>query len=670
MRVLSLAGRRDGNSFQNWAREPLFRPRGQEEIRGMQLVKINPSSFSNYTGGGEEVEESLTVKTEKAPKPGSSILYAILYFVAPILTLLVVAGSLVALGYFPSKDPSYTNQFLVLTGQRTRDLRSLNSYSMQMVLGDDPKTRLYLCMMQAGIGLGAQDCPKSTSVVGFRDCLKSIKKDCEASSDGGFPRDGGFLQCIGNTIKTTPTMINKFVQCEDLAESIMVDSVQTPYSTLFLGSYNYASLLISSMAILASFLVFTVGGFYDGGRIQTSVTFHINNYYFPMALIPTCVAMVWSWIFLIIAYAYSFPIECDNAICITKANAYPTTPWTGILCFGVFLGLSAYYGSFVFERFFEKENKVMQAPNESVVFDPATKGINVFSNNQRGFNQDGSDVEYPQETDSWNSGAVPTGVNSWNSGAVPAVNTWSPSRTTSWSPQTYAGLKFGRTARYHRLGVKLHSGTSAAIGKEEEELFPLMAETFAWALIFVDGILFLGMINPQHSPMHENVVTMFASITACRILQLAVAKFMDEAFVARIDKDVVGWKPTLDPKQFGIQVTLILTYLASLGLLLIALYNFMNASGMLWTFNNQSNSPTWVVSFFFLLAVGILPEVVRIAQFIYFCVRDVPASTILLYTEFLFAWNWVFRVVLIIVALFMVPAHLKEQSDAVMNFIR
>jgi len=165
------------------------------------------------------------------------------------------------------------------------------------------------------------------------------------------------------------------------------------------------------------------------------------------------------------------------------------------------------------------------------------------------------------------------------------------------------------------------------------------------------------------------VATMFASITACRILQLAVAKFMNEAFVAKLEGKTPGWRQTIDPKQFGIQVTLIFTYVASLGLLLIALYNFMNANSLLMTFSSQVGSPSYVISIFFLLTVGILPEVVRIIQFAVFSARDVEASTILFWTELLFMWNWLFRAVLIAVALFRVPEHLKEQSDAVMNFV-
>jgi len=407
--------------------------------------------------------------------------------------------------------------------------------------------------------------------------------------------------------------------------------------------------------------------------------------FFPMASVLTWVAMIWSLIFAVIAYAYSFPVDCDNAVCITKANAYPTTPWTGKLCMGVFLGLSGYYASFIFERYFDKANKV--APGDetetAVVMDPNIKGQDygnssyvpgVVSYGSKRSNSSGSSsyssmpsFDQPVEFDSGPVYAAPNSRSSYNNGLPPDGLPWkvAPGSNSGF----YSKLNFSRPTRYHRLGVKLHSGTASVKGEEAKELFPHMVEAFAWTFIFVDGILFLGMINSQSSPLHENVATMFASITACRILQLAVAKFMNEAFVAKLDGKTPGWRQTIDPKQFGIQVTLIFTYVASLGLLLIALYNFMNANSLLMTFSSQVGSPSYVISIFFLLTVGILPEVVRIIQFAVFSARDVEASTILFWTELLFMWNWLFRAVLIAVALFRVPEHLKEQSDAVMNFV-
>ena len=228
---------------------------------------------------------------------------------------------------------------------------------------------------------------------------------------------------------------------------------------------------------------------------------------------------------------------------------------------------------------------------------------------------------------------------------------------------------------FNYLGVKLRSGETAKEGQAEEEMLPLMVETFAWAFIFVDGILFLGMINPQNSPMHENVTIMFAAITGCRILQLAVAKFMLEAFVEDNDASndaKMGWNnaaSTIHPKKFGTQVTLLFTYVASVGLLLIALYNYMNANDLLATLAKNTSTSAYTIEIMFMFTVGVAPEIVRSIQLAYFCLYDTSASSILLSTEFLFLWNWVFRMALALVALFYVPAHLKDQNDAIMNFI-
>jgi hypothetical protein len=228
--------------------------------------------------------------------------------------------------------------------------------------------------------------------------------------------------------------------------------------------------------------------------------------------------------------------------------------------------------------------------------------------------------------------------------------------------------KFNNSKKYSFLGVRLLTETVSDPEQVDAEIFPLMVEAFAWAFIFVDGPLFLGMINSQNSPMHEHVTIMFVAITACRVLQLAVAKFMNEAFIVEMPR-TKGWRESIDRKQFGTQVTLIFTYVASVGLLLIALYNFMNANSILEAMSKSVNSPAYAIEICFALLVGILPEVVRSIQLGVFCSMDVSPKTILFWTEILFFWNWLMRVVMVIIALFAIPSHLKEQSDSVLNFM-
>jgi hypothetical protein len=40
----------------------------------------------------------------------------------------------------------------------------------------------------------------------------------------------------------------------------MVETIQTPASTLSLGSYNFVTMLLASMGVMTAFLLFTAGG--------------------------------------------------------------------------------------------------------------------------------------------------------------------------------------------------------------------------------------------------------------------------------------------------------------------------------------------------------------------------------------------------------------------------
>ena len=58
-------------------------------------------------------------------------------------------------------------------------------------------------------------------------------------------------------------------------------------------------------------------------------------------------------------------------------------------------------------------------------------------------------------------------------------------------------------------------------------VFPtIYASAAAW--VFTDGLLFLGLLNTQNSPLNETVIEIFYFITTCRILQLSSRYFLND----------------------------------------------------------------------------------------------------------------------------------------------
>ena len=256
-----------------------------------------------------------------------------------------------------------SSQMVVFTGHRTRDWSTANSYSMHSS-GEDRLTRLYVCMQSAGIK--NPDDPTYSSLGDFREKVKT-KKDCGAESDGGWPRDYGFLRCIQDNFDADFHQSNVFLKCLDLTEGVMVETIQTPASTLFLGSFNFVALLIASMGIMASFLLFTAGGFFADSWLKTDMMFDkqseqwVQSGYIyvaarqewaPLAALPMWLALAWSFFLFGASMFYTFPAKnlwSDIVSIDGGSSALPGTPWTGYMCSGTSLLMTVYFTSCLVE---------------------------------------------------------------------------------------------------------------------------------------------------------------------------------------------------------------------------------------------------------------------------------------------------------------------------------
>jgi len=144
------------------------------------------------------------------------------------VTFMVAITTIALTAYISNSGSADTaSSMLVLTGHRTRDWSSPNSYVIQSPNADH-HTRLYSCMMQAGID--------RVGNMQFRTTLKDFRVDakahynCGLESDRGWPRDLGFVRCLQKHFGATFHQSNVFLKCLDLSEGVMVESIQSPNS--------------------------------------------------------------------------------------------------------------------------------------------------------------------------------------------------------------------------------------------------------------------------------------------------------------------------------------------------------------------------------------------------------------------------------------------------------
>ncbi len=298
-----------------------------------------------------------------------------------ILTLSVLLSTIAFTIVLSMQTEDVSSQMVVLTGHRTRDWSSANSYSMHSS-DEDRYTRLYVCMLSAEFIV--PDNPTYSSLQDFRDKAKN-HHDCGAESDGGWPRDYGFLRCIQSNFDSDFHKSNVFLKCLDLSEGIMVETIQTPASTLFLGSFNYVTLLLASMGIMSAFLLFTAGGICveDGLKtdmhqvfiqdqepkwVRSGYTYvAASQGWAPLAALPVTLALSWSLVMFVASMIYTFPpkdIWSDTVAVAGGGRVLPGTPWTGFMCAGMSMLMMVYFTSCLVEWYGDRGERTAHVAME------------------------------------------------------------------------------------------------------------------------------------------------------------------------------------------------------------------------------------------------------------------------------------------------------------------
>jgi hypothetical protein len=544
-----------------------------------------------------------------------------------------------------NQESGVSSHMIVHTGRRTRDWSSVNSYSANTFDGDQ-HTRLYICMKAADIRV--PDDPNIEEIGNFITAAKN-HHNCGQESDRGWPRDYGFLRCIQMHFGANFHQSNVFLKCLDLSEGEMVESIQTPSSVLFLGSYNFVTMLLASMGVITAFLIFTAGGYYTSSEFDDSHG-HISSKHSwsPLSRIPTLTALAWSLFMWVATMIYAFPPNnmWSDAIDETPGSL-PGTPWTGFMCAGVAFGLVLYFASCLAEWFDDTTNPV----TKSSASDKRSEEIDRHQ-----------DVEH----------LAPASITRHEFFAQFTTNKTHPGYSRL---STHLGVKYN-----HNLHYK---------GSEQTKIAPALNKIFAFTWVLADGLLFIGMLNSQNSLLNENVVAIWFYIVLCRGFQLAASFFMDDVLFINNDinqnvinshtqeqvsepSSVVGFqnlKPLSGEYIRNIEIkahagiAVACSHLASLWCMVAVVYHFGITMRLVAGLGSAGvNNPTFMLQLFFIIFICVMDLIKHVTAFI--TIFDyLSQDHYLLIIEATFNADWVIRSIFITAAMFGVPRILWEANQ-------
>jgi hypothetical protein len=596
------------------------------------------------------------------------------------LILMVTSMAIVTVAFTVSlsnQSDNVSDQMVVNTGHRTRDWSSANSYNMHSP-DEDQYTRLYVCMKASGITVPGD--PKIDAIGDFRDAARNYH-NCGEESDRGWPRDRGFLRCIQKHFNANFHQSNVFLKCLDLSEGIMVETIQTPASFLFLGSYNFVTLLLACMGVMTAFLIFTAGGY------SRSTNFHEFNghvaseqIWSPFGSIPTLLALAWSFFMMIAAMVYAFPPSnmWSDAVSGT-AGALPGTPWTGFICSGVSIGLILFFASCLAEYLADwrgvSDNIANDSPNQfsDDMIDGGPMKLKHGS--------DAYDIDLTKQTQS-----APAYMQNDHSVSQSNFDPMSISNTKSFVSNFANPSRHGYNRLSTHLGVKYNSHLHY-IGSDATKIAPLLNKAFAFTWVFADGLLFVGMLNSQNSLLNENVVAIWYYIIMCRAFQLSAAFFMDDVLFIYQDSDTKEKNDKLESQQgfaekehkriifennqikahAGIAVAC--SHLSSLWCMVAVIYHFSNAISVATILASSGVSNiTCALQISFMIFIGIMDVIKHIVALLAIF-NTFTQRFYLLVIEIIFNADWFIRFVFITAVIFSVPQYLGDVNQNLSNSI-
>ena len=140
---------------------------------------------------------------------------------------------------------------------------------------------------------------------------------------------------------------------------------------------------------------------------------------------------------------------------------------------------------------------------------------------------------------------------------------------------------------------------------------PFLVQSFEWLWVFVDETMFFGSISSQNNVSMDDLVSIFISITAACLFQLAqkdLAHLFNKAFVINKETQFLEKKESTPTVWFpshssgGIHCQSLLSCQHS-----VSLHVIMGLSQL----HNLRGSEAYTLTLCFLCLVGFLPEVIR-----------------------------------------------------------
>ena len=559
----------------------------------------------------------------------------------------IAVGMPIFLGfYILNQDSEISSQYIVNTGMRTRDRE--HPYLLPVPSPEnDAYARMYGCMMDAEIARGPLQCKTQESIEDFEACIRTMPSamQCDQYINGN---DYDFLKCIQRNYNVTTRQTNVFLECQSLSQPATFISTQNAGSTVFLGSYNYAVLLVNALTIIASFVVFTAGGWFYEGSVSRypEKENHIYGVWSPFSAWRVYVAWVWNLVAFLFAVVIAFnnmDINAANREDVTKR--FPVTLWTCMLSIGSFAVALAFYTYYAFEWVFA-----------------GTFGFLYAGSGDSSKIVDNEDNTIPPAV-------IPSGIPS----AVAGM--FHPSGRRRYAPQTFNTAltrRFTPLSPWRRgvgggyLGVQLYGDVASDAEIKAEHVMPLYLQAFAWTWVLTDGLFFVGMLTSQSSINNESVVRVFYSITAGRLFQLAGAYMAYKVYISDIGDDTL---------KLGMKIASGLVHFASLFCIGIASAEFMST----YEFARVASLPTSgfpsysTIQWVFIVIVVILPETLRIINFFS---AILPATGtkysdefLLMMAEGLFTWEWMARLILAIITIIPLSNAIKDQQNTLINFM-
>ena len=667
---------------------------------------ITPNSSQNGMSGVSHNSHS----SWSGPHGRPGIAWAALLFL-----VIAVVGVTITIAVVASKQsPDVSSHMIVRTGQRTRDWSAGNSYSMH-TLDDNHHMRLYVCMKTAGIAV-----PNDPNINTFGEYKTAAKRyhDCGPKSDRGWPRDIGFLRYIQQHFHVNFHQSNVFLKCLDLSEGASAESIQTPASMLFMGSYNFVTMLLTSMGIIAAFLIFTAGGYFTSDDVF-EIHGHISatHYWSPLSWIPTISALLWSFSMWVTVMIYAFPpSNMWSDAPSDSSSSLPGTPWTGFMCSVVVFVLFVFFVSCLGEWMDDFAMKRDGSYKKSDPLIPDSDGtVNVMS---------GPGSAIPSAMPTIMPSIMPTGMPTAVTTGMPSgMSTTMPGSASASGPlnggQTvYASAPgppysnrvgtVGFAGRYPRassfqnlirrsgysriptqLGTKYNPDLHCS-GSDVTRIASPLNKTFALTWVFVDGLLFVGMLNNQNSLLNENVVSIWYYIIMCRGYQLTASFFMDDVLFINVDqsngstssqsshagnpgtassKNGSGGAKNNSEIKAHACIAVACSHFASLWCMIIVSYHFANAVSVASNLNYIGvSNPTYLLQIFFIVFILLMDVFKHIVAFATIF-DQISQDWYLPIIEGTFSVDWAVRSIFIIAAIFSVPSALSEANQSLRNTI-